>query len=697
MKIIVKKEAPFQVTGDSIAISPSNEGYELYFSADGLSYTSTGKVVPANTAFQYKAKTEGLFYKLVGNDSDVTVSFIKDCGGGGGGAIDEDAPEDGNIYGRKDAEWTQISASFEAVVVDELPTASADTMGKMYFVPQEETEEGNISLEYITIRIDDTYQWEQIGSTAVDLSGYYTKEETDTIIEEVEHVVAKAIIQTRDSKEDKIDYIIFEYPNGVWTQKQLDFIFEVREKFQTEPIEALLEMQKRIKLKNANSVLLDCSTASPNAVIFHSSTEDYYINLVATMTVGEEYLEGKFDFYTEDEIDRKFEENKGISISNGIELTQKLFNAIDNAVINSLPVYIISTDDNIVPAIQREIVIDDEFDGYYFEGIYTNPDDEKLYKAYTEIKQSEIGNDIVVTVEEIETGGGESQKMFLYDGKPLSMDDVNFIVNELLTKRTYNNIIVYDVNNQAHGEQIVSANVVNQEDITSAILLTDSWEITVVSNIQSPLGIGIKVEDKPSEGGMDEDTERTIANAIGAIPILKDGYAIKIENNTLTEPFRWTTSGSYGFLNIKGYNDDTSSSLVISRGADIYNSHSCIACGFGSKINDANNSFALGSQAKTNRDSQLACGSSNVEDNTKMFIVGNGEWNTPNTAFSVGKDGNSYTEHSSIAEDFVNTDNQKAVVADATDTQLKIWTGTEEEYEELGSWDNNTIYMIKEE
>ena len=75
---------------------------------------------------------------------------------------------------------------FTYVSVAELPTASADTMNKIYLVPTTNPQQQNVKDEYITISLTDqgttTYSWEQIGSTAIDLSGYYTSAQTDTAI-----------------------------------------------------------------------------------------------------------------------------------------------------------------------------------------------------------------------------------------------------------------------------------------------------------------------------------------------------------------------------------------------------------------------------------------------------------------------------------------------------------------------------------
>ena len=73
---------------------------------------------------------------------------------------------------------------FSYIVVSELPIASALTMGTIYLVPSEDPQTQNVKDEYITIRSGSigsyTYSWEQIGSTAIDLSGYVTTEDLNT-------------------------------------------------------------------------------------------------------------------------------------------------------------------------------------------------------------------------------------------------------------------------------------------------------------------------------------------------------------------------------------------------------------------------------------------------------------------------------------------------------------------------------------
>ena len=75
---------------------------------------------------------------------------------------------------------------FELVSVQTLPTASASTMGKLYFVPSSNPQTSNIKDEYITLAVTEnnttTYYWEQIGSTEINLTNYYTKSQTDDAI-----------------------------------------------------------------------------------------------------------------------------------------------------------------------------------------------------------------------------------------------------------------------------------------------------------------------------------------------------------------------------------------------------------------------------------------------------------------------------------------------------------------------------------
>lgn len=72
------------------------------------------------------------------------------------------------------------------VPVDTLPSASAETLGKIYLVPSASAQAGNVKDEYITLdngeEANPRYTWEGIGSTAIDLSGYVTTQALNTAL-----------------------------------------------------------------------------------------------------------------------------------------------------------------------------------------------------------------------------------------------------------------------------------------------------------------------------------------------------------------------------------------------------------------------------------------------------------------------------------------------------------------------------------
>ena len=80
----ISGEQPFQVLSDSFSVSPSESGYNLYLSADGVNYSQFATVA-ANTTRQFTGMNNGNYYILSGNTSEVQVNWNRDCGGGGGG------------------------------------------------------------------------------------------------------------------------------------------------------------------------------------------------------------------------------------------------------------------------------------------------------------------------------------------------------------------------------------------------------------------------------------------------------------------------------------------------------------------------------------------------------------------------------------------------------------------------------------
>ena len=74
MKTIVN-EAPFQVNGTNFAVSPSASGYTLNYSADGKEYTAWEEATPAEEVLVVNGAVPGMYFKLVGNTSEVIVNL----------------------------------------------------------------------------------------------------------------------------------------------------------------------------------------------------------------------------------------------------------------------------------------------------------------------------------------------------------------------------------------------------------------------------------------------------------------------------------------------------------------------------------------------------------------------------------------------------------------------------------------------
>ena len=119
---------------------------------------------------------------------------------------------------------TQIGAvnSFSIEVVSTLPTASANTMYKIYLIPSPNSVNQNVKDEYITLQNGSNYTWEQIGSTELDLSSYLTE---DASVAGVEFGTNKAI--TADDLKTALDLGEFAYVNSgiteeIWTANSIN-------------------------------------------------------------------------------------------------------------------------------------------------------------------------------------------------------------------------------------------------------------------------------------------------------------------------------------------------------------------------------------------------------------------------------------------------------------------------------------------
>lgn len=71
----INGEAPFQVTAHSFGVSASNDGYTLNYSADGVSWTAWSSATPANEVLFVVDVPKSCYFKLVGNHSEVIITF----------------------------------------------------------------------------------------------------------------------------------------------------------------------------------------------------------------------------------------------------------------------------------------------------------------------------------------------------------------------------------------------------------------------------------------------------------------------------------------------------------------------------------------------------------------------------------------------------------------------------------------------
>lgn len=103
-------------------------------------------------------------------------------------------------------------------------------------------------------------------------------------------------------------------------------------------------------------------------------------------------------------------------------------------------------------------------------------------------------------------------------------------------------------------------------------------------------------------------------------------------------------------------------------------------------------SFAAGQAASAKFAGQAAVGRYNIEDTSSMFIVGNGESGARSNAHTVGLDGNSWFEGTIKTGGTGYNDAPNTVITSGS--VVKIWTGTQAEYDVLTDRSPAILYMI---
>lgn len=163
-------EQPFQVLTNNFSISPSSEGYTLQISADGKNYSNLF-TVGAGVTRLVTGVAANSFYRLSGNQSQVSINWMKTCvtEGGSGGSGTELSPV------------TEFPEGADAgTVVAYNGTASAS--GVYQYTGE----------EWVPVGVDD-------------LSAYWTSAETQSAITavedhlfDVEEVTASALTELHD-------------------------------------------------------------------------------------------------------------------------------------------------------------------------------------------------------------------------------------------------------------------------------------------------------------------------------------------------------------------------------------------------------------------------------------------------------------------------------------------------------------------
>lgn len=172
MQYKIIDESPWQILSNAMTIGPSSTGYQLQVAADGRNYT-TLFTVGAGITRQITNLSSGSYFRMKGNVGEVTVNWVRDCSGGGGG---------GNAGELEPVTDFPVGVPEGTVVA----LASGDTVGVYQY---------------------DGTEWVSVGG---DLSDYYTKAETDAEIsaatspiqeqlDDVERVTATALTELHDT------------------------------------------------------------------------------------------------------------------------------------------------------------------------------------------------------------------------------------------------------------------------------------------------------------------------------------------------------------------------------------------------------------------------------------------------------------------------------------------------------------------
>lgn len=187
-------EQPFQVLTNNFSISPSSEGYTLQISADGTNFSNLF-TVGAGVTRLVTGVAANSYYRLSGNQSKVSINWMKTCVTEGGAAGNELTPvtefplnadpgtvvalasgDTVSVYQYDGENWNEVGGNTEDI---ELPIAAAvnDLKGNI---------EARLSQKYYTRKeVNDI----AAGKTDPAQVGVQIQEYVDPAIEEVNDTI----------------------------------------------------------------------------------------------------------------------------------------------------------------------------------------------------------------------------------------------------------------------------------------------------------------------------------------------------------------------------------------------------------------------------------------------------------------------------------------------------------------------------
>lgn len=213
----VNGEQPFQVLTSSFSISPSNEGYTLQISADGRQYSNLF-TVGAGVTRLVTGVAANSYYRLLGNQSEVIVNWMKTCvteGGSGSGTelqpVSEfplDAPEGtvvaytgsssaSGVYQYNGTDWTPVGVDdlsdyYTSAQTEDAISNAVSGLATEEYVDSALTELHNTFADYTP-----TSGFSTINGSAITEGGDLVIEGGGST-EETELPIAAAIIDTRN-------------------------------------------------------------------------------------------------------------------------------------------------------------------------------------------------------------------------------------------------------------------------------------------------------------------------------------------------------------------------------------------------------------------------------------------------------------------------------------------------------------------